>query len=66
MIINFLIIIQDLHEFYKQCRMLKKENRDVLIVFREKYPQVLNGNSLADILKAAREKDKIKKGNSLP
>ena len=46
--------------------MLMKENRDVLIVFREKYPQVLNGNSLADILKAAREKDKIKKGNSLP
>lgn len=47
---------EDLHEFYKQCRKLEQENREALVVFRENYPGVLNGDNLADILKAAREK----------
>ena len=47
---------EDLHEFYKQCRKLEQENREALVVFRENYPGILNGDNLADILKAAREK----------
>lgn len=47
---------EDLHEFYKECRKLEQENREALVVFRENYPGVLNGDNLADILKAAREK----------
>lgn len=47
---------KDLHEFYKQCRELEQENKDVLIGFQEDYPGVLNGDNLADILKAARAK----------
>lgn len=47
---------EDLYEFYKQCRKLEQENREALVVFRENYPGVLNGDNLADILKTAREK----------
>lgn len=47
---------EDLHEFYKQCRKLERENWEALVVFRENYPGVLNSDNLADILKAAREK----------
>ena len=47
---------EDLHAFYKQCRELEQENKDVLIGFQEDYPGVLNGDNLADILKAARAK----------
>ena len=46
---------EDLHEFYKQCRELEQENKDVLVGFQEDYPGVLNGDNLADILKAASE-----------
>lgn len=47
---------EDLHVFYKQCRELEQENKDVLVGFQEDYPGVLNGDNLADILKAARAK----------
>jgi hypothetical protein len=47
---------KDLHEFYKQCRELEKENKDVLVKFQENYPDVLNGDNLADVLKAAKAK----------
>jgi len=47
---------EDLQAFYKQCRELERENRDVLVSFQEDYPGVLNGDNLADILKAARTK----------
>ena len=47
---------EDLHEIYKQCRKLEQENREALVVFRENYPGVLNGDNLTDIFKAAREK----------
>ena len=46
----------DLKEFYKQCREMELENKDILVEFQEDYPGVLNGNNLADILRAAREK----------
>lgn len=49
---------EDLNSFYKQCRDLEKENKDVLISFQEEYPGVLNGGNLSDILKAARDKKK--------
>ena len=47
---------EDLHAFYRQCRELEQENKDVLVEFREDYPEVLNGDNLADILKAAKAK----------
>lgn len=47
---------EDLHVFYEQCRELEQENKDVLVGFQENYPGVLNGDNLADILKAARAK----------
>ncbi len=47
---------EDLQEFYKQCRELEQENKDVLVGFQEDYPDVLNGDNLADILKAAKAK----------
>lgn len=45
-----------MHAFYKQCRELELENKDVLVGFQENYPGVLNGDNLADILKTARAK----------
>ena len=35
---------------------IELENKDVLLEFQDNYPGVLNGDNLADILKAAREK----------
>lgn len=47
---------EDLRAFYKQCRELEQENKDVLVGFQEDYPDVLNGDNLADILKSAKAK----------
>lgn len=47
---------KDLRDFYQQCRQLELENKDVLISFQDAYPGVLNGDNLADILKAAKAK----------
>jgi hypothetical protein len=47
---------KNLYEFYSKCRELEKENKDVLVGFQEDYPGVINGDNLADILKAARER----------
>lgn len=44
----------DLKAFYRQCRQIELENKDVLISFQDNYPGVLNGDNLADVLKAAR------------
>lgn len=44
----------DLKAFYRQCRQTELENKDVLISFQDNYPGVLNGDNLADVLKAAR------------
>lgn len=52
---------EDLHDFYRQCREIEQENKDTLVEFQEKYPGVLNGNNLADVLKAARAKKQEKK-----
>ena len=47
---------EDLRVFYKQCRAMELENKDILLDFQDEYPGVINGDNLADILKAAREK----------
>jgi len=52
---------EDLHDFYRQCREIEQENKDTLVEFQENYPGVLNGNNLADVLKAARAKKQEKK-----
>lgn len=49
---------EDLHAFFRQCRELEQENKDVLVTFQEDYPGTLNGDNLADILKAAKAKKK--------
>ncbi len=36
----------------------EKTNKDILIEFEDNYPDVLNGDNLTDILKAARAKKK--------
>ena len=35
---------EDLYAFYKLCRELEQENKDVLVGFQEEYPGVLNGD----------------------
>ena len=52
---------EDLHDFYRQCREIEQENKDTLVEFQENYPGVLNGDNLADVLKAARAKKQEKK-----
>ena len=52
---------EDLHDFYRQCRAIEQENKDTLVEFQENYPGVLNGDNLADVLKAARAKKQEKK-----
>jgi hypothetical protein len=47
---------KDLHEFYKRCRELEQENKDILVGFQGDYPGVLNGDNLSEILKAAKAK----------
>ncbi len=47
---------EDLRAFYKQCRELEQENKNVLLDFQDDYPGVLNGDNLAAILKAAKAK----------
>lgn len=52
---------EDLHDFYRQCREIEQENKDTLVGFQKNYPGVLNGDNLADVLKAARAKKQEKK-----
>lgn len=57
---------EDLRAFYKQCRELEEENKDILLGFPNDYPGMLNGNNLADILKAARAKKQKKEKSGQP
>lgn len=47
---------EDLREFYRECRQLELENKDVLLDFQDDYPGVLNEDNIADILKVAKTK----------
>lgn len=51
---------EDLRAFYEQCRAMELENKDVLLDFQDEYPDILNGDNLADILRAAKEKKQKK------
>lgn len=44
----------DLEELYKKIREEERQNKDILLEFQDHYPEVLNGDNLADILKAAK------------
>jgi len=46
----------DLKEFYQKCLEMELENKNILVEFQDDYPGVLNGDNLADILQAVREK----------
>lgn len=48
----------DLTQLYAKVREDEKMNKDILIEFEDNYPDVLNGDNLTDILKAARAKKK--------
>lgn len=47
---------ENLEVLYKQIREDEKQNKNILLKFQDDYPDVLNRNNLADILKAARAK----------
>lgn len=46
----------DLSALYDKIREDEKQNKDILLEFQDDYPDVLNGDNLADILKAAKAK----------
>ena len=52
----------DLEELYKKIREDERQNKDILLEFQDHYPEVLNGDNLVDILKAA----KARKNATLP
>lgn len=50
----------DLPALYEKVREEEQQNKSILLDFQDDYPDVLNGDNLADILKAAKAK---KQGN---
>ena len=46
----------DLSALYEKIREDEMQNKDILLEFQEDYPDVLNGDNLVDILKAAKAK----------
>lgn len=46
----------NLQTLYEKVLKEEKDNKDMLITFQDKYPDVLNGDNLNDILAAARAK----------
>ena len=46
----------DLSALYDKIREDEKKNKDILLECQDDYPDVLNGDNLADILKAAKAK----------
>ena len=54
--IEALYMKENLKALFDQCKAIELENRDILLDFQDEYPGVLNGDNLANILKAAREK----------
>ena len=45
---------------YSEIRDSEKQNKSILVNFEKSYPNVLNQNNLAEILKLARDKKKAK------
>lgn len=52
--------VQDLAELYSEIRDSEKQNKSILVNFEKNYPNVLNQDNLAEILKLARDKKKAK------
>ena len=50
----------DLSALYEKIRDDEKQNKDILLEFQDDYPDVLNGDNLADILRAAKAKKEKK------
>ncbi|MDY4971177.1 MAG: DUF6036 family nucleotidyltransferase [Lachnospiraceae bacterium] len=46
----------DIPALYEKIRADERQNKDILLEFQDEYPDVLNGDNLADILKAAKKK----------
>lgn len=46
----------NLAELYTKIREEEKQNKNILLEFEDDYPEVLNGDNLAEILKAAKAK----------
>lgn len=47
----------DLTGLYEKIREDEKQNKDILLEFQDDYPDVLNGDNLADILKESRKSE---------
>lgn len=47
---------QDLNALYNEIRDDEMQNKNILLEFQDEYPNVLNGDNLADILKIAKMK----------
>jgi len=54
----------DLQKFFDECRQNEQQNKDVLLEFHSKYPNVINENNLEDILRVAKAKRDVEKGNT--
>lgn len=56
---------KNLDDVYRRCRELEMGNNDILTVFQNAYPGVLNENNLADVLRMAKarkqEKESLQK-----
>ena len=52
--------VQDLAELYSEIRDSEKQNKSILVNFEKNYPNVLNQDNLAEILKLARDKKNAK------
>lgn len=50
----------DLSALYDKIREDEKQNKDILLEFQDDYPDVLNGDNLADILKAVKARENNK------
>lgn len=48
--------LPDYSVLYEKVREDEMQNKDILFEFQEDYPDVLNGDNLVDILKAAKAK----------
>lgn len=46
----------DFSVLYEKIREDEMQNKDILLEFQEDYPDILNGDNLVDILKAAKAK----------
>lgn len=65
MFIEKICDVQDLAALYREIRDSEKQNKSILIDFEKNYPNVLNQDNLAEILKLARDKKETKKASDI-